>query len=276
MRTLERLLEVANGALPRFLGALLLLVVGIIVVRLVARLVGKGLKVAGVDGHAERLRVHDTLERAGFDRSLARVIELAVRLTLTLVVIFAALALLGLDSLEQALNEGVLFLPRLIAAMAILLVGLVLGGFTREWVERVAGQMELPPSLAPLAEVAVVAVFGATALAQIGVPTSILAAVIGVIAGAAALTFALAFGLGSREVARAASAGRYVSSAFSVGQRIGVGGIEGEIVAIEAASTIVETDSDGRVRVPNHMLLGSIVSIDGDAPAGRPAAVRAD
>ena len=271
MSVLQRLAELANESLPRFAGAVLLLVFGLLAVRLFARLMRKALKVAGVDDHAERLRVHDALERAGFGRSLAGAIELAVRLTLTLVVVLAALSLLGLAALEQSLNAGVLFLPKLIAAMAILLVGLVLGGFTREWVERLAAQMSLPPSLPPLAEAAVIAVFAVTALAQIGVPTSILAAVAGVIAGAAALTFALAFGLGSRDVAREASAGRYVSGAFRVGQRIGVGELRGEILSIEAASTVVETDEGGRVRVPNHMLLDSVVAIDGDPPGGEVA-----
>ena len=266
MSVLERVAELANDSLPRFAGALLLLVGGLIAVRLISRLTGKALRAAGIDDHAERLRVHDALERAGFGRSLARAIELALRLTLTLVVIFAALALLGLAALEQSLNAGVLFLPKLIAAMAIVLVGLVLGGFTREWVERSAGQMSLPPSLPPLAEAAVMAVFGLTALAQIGVPTSVLAAVAGVIAAAGALTFALAFGLGSRDVAREASAGRYVGSAFRVGQHIGVGGVRGEIISIEGASTVVETDEGGRVRVPNHMLLDSIVAIDAEPP----------
>ena len=268
MSVLQRLTELANESLPRFVGALLLLVVGLIVVRVVARLIRRALTAAGIDDHAERLRVHDALGRAGFGRSLAAAIELAVRLTLTLVVVFAALSLLGLAALEQSLNAGVLFLPKLIAALAILVVGLVLGGLTREWVERLAGQMSLPPTVPLLAEAAVIAVFAVTALAQIGIPTTILATVAGVIAGAAALTFALAFGLGSRDVAREASAGRYVSATFRVGQRIGLGDLSGEILAIEAASTIVETDGGKRVRVPNHMLLDSVVAIDGDTPAG--------
>lgn len=274
MNVLQRIAELANDSLPRFVGALLLLLVGIVVVRLIARLTKKALDAAGLDHHAERLRVHDALERAGFGRSLSRTLELALRLTLTLVVIFAALTLLGLAALEQSLNAGVLFLPKLIAAMAIVLVGLVLGGFTRERVDRMAGQMALPASIGPLAEAAVVGVFVVTALAQVGVPTSILAALAGVAAGAAALTFALAFGLGSRDVAREASAGRYVNSAFHVGQRIGLADVSGEILAIEAASTVVQTDEGGRVRVPNHLLLDSVVAIDGDRPETAETAAR--
>ena len=273
MRFLDELTPLLTEALPRFIGALLLLLVGLLVARMIARLIGRLLEAAGVDRHAERLRVHDVLERIGFGRSLANAIELALRLTLSLVVIVAALALLGLAALEQSLNEVVLFLPRLIAAMAIILVGLVLGGFAREWVERLVGQMGLPESLPLLAEGGVIAVFVITALAQIGVPTSVLGALAGLVAGAAALTFALAFGLGSRDVARQASAGRYVSGAFRVGQRIAVGDISGEILAIETASTVLGTDDGQTVRVPNHVLLESIVTVDGGRPRA-PASVQ--
>ena len=273
MRFLDELAPLLTEALPRFIGALLLLLVGLVVARIIARLTGRLLRAAGIDRHAERMRVHDVLERVGFGRSLATAIELALRLTLSLVVVVAALALLGLAALEQSLNEVVLFLPRLIAAMAMILVGLVLGGFAREWVERLVGQMGLPESLPLLAEGGVIAVFVITALAQIGVPTSVLGALAGLVAGAAALTFALAFGLGSRDVARQASAGRYVSGAFRVGQRIAVGDISGQILSIETASTVLGTDDGQTVRVPNHVLLESIVTVDGGCPRA-PASVQ--
>jgi len=263
VRLLDGAGDLLTQVLPRLLGALLLLVVGLLVVRLIARLLRRLLRAAGIDHHAERLRVHDVLERVGFGRSLARAIEVALRLTLSLVVIVGALSLLGLAALEQSLNAAVLFLPRLIAAMVIVLLGLVAAGFAREWVERLTGQMGLPDSLPVVAELGVIAVFLVTALAQIGIPTSVLGALAGVVAGAAALTFALAFGLGSRDVARQASAGRYVSGAYRVGQRISIGEISGEIAAVETASTVLATDDGQTVRVPNHVLLESIVTIDG-------------
>jgi uncharacterized membrane protein YraQ (UPF0718 family) len=73
-------------------------------------------------------------------------------------VIFAALSLTGLQFLSDALNQAVLFLPSLLAAGALLLAGVVLGGFAREWVDRLAYQMDLP--LGRIAQVVVVVVVG--------------------------------------------------------------------------------------------------------------------
>jgi hypothetical protein len=98
-----------------------------------------------------------------------------VRIALSLIVIFAALSLTGLQFLSDALNQAVLFLPSLLAAGALLLAGVVLGGFAREWVDRLAYQMDLPLPLGRIAQVVVVVgVFAITAAAQVAVSSAIL------------------------------------------------------------------------------------------------------
>ena len=85
-----------------------------------------------------------------------------------------------------------------------------------------------------------------------------------VLLGGLALTLALAFGFGSREVARAVSTGRYVAASFVVGQAVEVAGVRGEIRSIEATSTVLEDAAGRTVRVPNHLFLESVVTIDPD------------
>src|SRR4051795_1031798 len=121
-----------GGFIPRLGGALALLVVGIVLARLLARLLRRGLRVAGLDSTAERLGVADVLERAGLGRSLSHVLAVALRISLTVVVVFAALSLLGLKVLSEALNPAVRFLPKVLAAMALVFIGVVLAAFVRE------------------------------------------------------------------------------------------------------------------------------------------------
>jgi small-conductance mechanosensitive channel len=127
--------------------------------------------------------------------------------------------------------------------------------------------MDLPIPLGTIAQVAVVAVFAVTAAAQIAVSTAILMVLIGVLLTAATATFALAFGLGGRDVARELSAGRYVRTSYEPGQQIGVGDVRGEIVAIEPAVTVLRTPAGERVHVPNATLLSSVVTVYEPGPA---------
>jgi small-conductance mechanosensitive channel len=226
-----------------------------------------------LDDLAERWHVSDTLERARLDRSLAAITGTAVRIVLSAIVVFAALTLLGLEPLSQSLNEALLFLPDILAALALLLAGVVLAGLVRERVDRFTYQMDFPVPLGQLAQVATLAIFVITAAAQVGVSANILVLVIAIILAAVAGTFAIAFGLGGREVARSLNAGRFVRGAFDVGQTIRIGELSGRILAIDPDATVIGTD-EGRVRVPNHMLLESVVTIYGQPEGGAEEANR--
>ncbi len=258
-----------GGFLPRFGGALLLLVVGLLLARLARTVLAKLLRGAGLDGAAEGVGVGDVLARVGLDRSLSSVVASAIRLVLSVVVVFAALSLLGLQFLSESLNQGVLFLPKLLVAAALLLAGVVLGGIVRERVDRISYQLDFPIPLGPVAQVTVVAIFAITAAAQIAISTLVLLVLIGIILTGAVATFALAFGLGGREFARAVSAGRYVRATYSVGQEISIEEIRGRIAKIESASMLLSVNPAEHVRIPNHLLLESLVTVH---ESGQPAA----
>ncbi len=259
---LERAKASLGESLPGLAGALVLLVLGLLAAWILGRVASRALGAIGLDNLAERFGIHDVVERIGFERSLSRLIGRAVRLAVSVVVVMAAVSLLGLGALGRSLNEAVLFLPKLFVALALLLAGVILAEFARTRVDRLADQMDLGAPAGRMAQAIVIALFGLTALAQLGIPTEILTAVLGVVIVAAALTVALAFGLGGREVARQISAGRYVGGAFELGQTIGLGDVRGEIVAFESAATVLRTEEGRRVRVPNHLLLESMVVVE--------------
>jgi small-conductance mechanosensitive channel len=256
-----------GGFIPRLGGALFLLVVGIIVARVFARLLRRGLRMAGLDSASERWGVADVLERAGLGRSLSHVIAVAVRISLTVVVVFAALSLLGLQFLSQSLNEGVLFLPKVLAALALVLIGVVLAAFVRDRVDRTATQWDLPVPLGPVAQGVVLAIFLITAAAQLTISTALLMVLVAIFLAAVAAPFAIAFGLGGRDVARSLSAGRYVRAAFDEGQVIRVDDIRGRVERIEPSATVLRTDTE-TIRVPNHVLIERTVVIEDEAPEG--------
>ena len=254
---LERAGESLGNFLPQLLGALALLLIGLLLARLLGRAVRRALQAAGLDDV--------TLARAGLKASLSAVIDSGVSIIVSVIVIFAALTLLGLEPLSQSLNEAVLFLPNVLVALALVLAGVILAGLVREWVDRVTYQMDFPVPLGQLAQAATLALFVITAAAQIGVDAAILTLVLGILLAAVAATFAIAFGLGGREVALALNAGRFVRASFTVGETISVGDLRGQIVGIETDATVIRT-ADGRVRVPNHMLVESVVTIHGESP----------
>ncbi len=117
--------------LPRLAGALILLVVGLLFAIVLGRITRTLLIRAGFDRFAERSGTSQLLSQAGLGDSLAALAGTAVRLTIVVIATFAALTLLGLGLLSDSLNEGIVYIPRLLAALALVLVGVVLGAFVR-------------------------------------------------------------------------------------------------------------------------------------------------
>lgn len=256
---LDRAGEALGDGLPRIGGALVLLLVGLLLAWLIGRGLGKGLRAAGLDGLADRTGIHDSLDRFGIQRSLSRVVGRIIRVGITVAVVLAAFSLLGLSVLSDAINQGVFFLPRVLTAMALLLAGVVVGTFVKGQVDRLATQMDLPAVTGRLAELVVFAIFSISAFAQVGVSTQILVLLVVIVLGGAVAGFAIAFGFGGREVARAMSAGRLVRGTYSVGETVAVAGHRGEITAIEPAATVLQTSSGSTVRIPNHLMVESVV-----------------
>jgi small-conductance mechanosensitive channel len=253
-----------GGFLPRLGGALALLILGLIIVRLLARVVIKLLQSAGIDDLADRGGVTSVLQQAGLGDSLAVVISRALRIALSIVVIFAALSLLGLQFLSDSLNKGIQELPKLIIAAALVLGGVVLAGFARERADRVGEQMDLPIPLGRVAQIAVLTIFGIVAAAQVAVSTLVLLLLVGILLAGVTGTFTLAFGLGGHDIARALSAGRYLRHDYRPGQEIGFGEIRGTITQIEPSSTTLDPGDGTKIRVPNHLLMETIVTIYSD------------
>lgn len=208
--------------------------------------------------------MHDVLVNAGLERSLAWLLGVVFRVTFAILVVFTALSMSGVDALDRATDEGVLFVPRLAAALGLALAGLVLGGIARERVDRMAYQMDLRGPLGNVAQWVVLGVAGVMALSQVGVPTQILTVLAAIVLGGGVLTGAIAFGLGGRQLAGAVSAGRYVQESFAVGQVVTVAGIRGEIVAVERAAAILVPDGEpeSTIRVPHHLFLEAPVRVD--------------
>ena len=264
-RILERAQESLGTGLPRVAAALLLLVVGLLVAKLIGRLLAKGLDAAGLDGLGERFGIHDSLERFGMRRSLSKLLGRMVNVGLSFVVVLAAISLLGFAVLNDAINEVVLFLPRILSALVLLLAGIVLGTFAKGRMDRLARQMDLPDASGRIVEMLIVIVFAVTALSQLGVSTAVLTLLVGILLGGVVAAFAIAFGTGGREVARALSSARFVHDVYEVGDTVAVAGHRGEITALESAAMVLRTSSGSTVRIPNHLMVETVVeSFDDD------------
>jgi hypothetical protein len=120
-----------------------------------------------------------------------------------ILVIIAALDALGLPIVSDLLNSIFLYIPNVVAAIIVLILGFLVGNLLSAVVRTAASNAGLKNAegLGTIALYAIVFFSAAIAMIQLGIGEEIITAAFGIAFGAAALALAIAFGLGGREVA---------------------------------------------------------------------------
>jgi hypothetical protein len=199
--------------LPRFVGFLVILLVGYIVAKIVGGLVVRVLRRAGLD----RL-----IERGAGGSYVLRVIESPSRLlgTLSFWAVFLgavsiAVDVLGIKALEDLGHSVWAYIPNVLAALLIFVVASLIAGAIVTLVNRTMGDTPTGGIVRAAAPVLVMAIAAFMILDQLNIATNIVVITYAAIVGSVALGMALAFGLGGRDVAR-----RLLENAYSKGLEV--------------------------------------------------------
>jgi hypothetical protein len=186
--------------LPALLAAGLILVTGYFLARQVQRWVDDTLKRLDFNRVAAAGGLDEAAERAAATDPIGATSKLVFWLVMLVVILLASTAL-GLESINEMFGMMLAFIPTLIAAIVVIILGMVVGEFVRGIILASAGTVPGVPTLAKVAKGAVVVIGSFMALQVVGVAEEIVTAAFTLILGAVALAVGLAFGLGNRELA---------------------------------------------------------------------------
>ena len=251
--------EVAAFA-PNLLGALFILAVGYVVSKVVSVVVRRLLSAIGFDRLADKIGIAEQLRRMNIARLASGIFARIVFWILMLAFLLSASESLGLERLSATIDSLVQYLPRVLGAILILSIGLLVATFARDAVRAGAANIgsEHANAIGQATYILLAVIAVALAVGQLELETVLLTVAVGVVMTAAGAAAALAFGLGSREVAANVLASAYLRDAFPEGTRITVAGVEGEVKAVEALSTVLAT-ADGETSIPNMTLVRETV-----------------
>jgi hypothetical protein len=199
------------GFLPALVGAILILILGWIIAGLLAGLVERLLKMVGFDRAAESTGINGFIKQSGSSWTASAIVAEIVKWFIRLIAIQAAASVLGLTQISDIINAIVLWLPNLVVAIAIIVIGALIARFVAGLVRGTTGQMgfsnsEMLGNIAQYAILtfAVIAAFNQLGIAQTVVNTLFIGAV-----AALVLAFGLAFGFGGQQTAAKITEGWY-------------------------------------------------------------------
>ena len=206
-RPSEKMLEKFLAALPNIFSAVALVAIAYYVGRLLAEMVSGLLLTMGFNGLVARLGLTMGVKSnenapatpvAG--RSPSRVIGQVVLVAVMLLSAEAALRLIEFQGLADLLKQVLTFLGHLILGLIVFGAGLYLGALAARLIR--GSDLSNANILAPIAQAAIIILMGAMGLEQIGIGRDIIRLAFGLTLGAVAVAAAIAFGIGSRDLAR--------------------------------------------------------------------------
>jgi hypothetical protein len=189
---------------PRLLALLTLILVGWVVAALAGRLIVRLLQAANFDGRCGRWGLTVSLIRAGVRQPPTALVSRVV-----FWLIFLVALLMGIEALEVPATAGLVavilrFLPNLIVAGLVMVIGWFLANFLGQaaLIGAVNAQVAGAPLIAGAVRWLVLVFAGAAALTQLAIAREMVLLAFGVAFGGTVLALALAFGLGGKDLAR--------------------------------------------------------------------------
>lgn len=246
--------------IPNLVNGLIILVVGFLLARTIRWIFATVLKRVQFDPLMDRTGITGTLRGLGVKTPLSDILAQTIFAFLLLSFLITSTDLMGLGAVSRLLQQLLDFLPNIIAAVILFL----LGGIVAQFIGGVVGSAAAASGLSYAARAGrlvqhILSVFVAIlALGQLGIDTAILVTAITIMIAAFGLALGLALGLGARSVVTHMLAGIYMRQRLPAGQSVEVGEVRGQVSAVGGVNTLVTT-ADGDLVVPNNTLLENVV-----------------
>ena len=242
--------------LPNLLGAFLLLLLGWLIAKFCRGLTRRVLGWSGFERAIERSRVNETIRTLGISTSIGEVTGHIVFWIIFLIFIVSASEVVGLSVVLRTLNRLILYVPNIIAAIAVIVLTLFVARFVKDLIAVGLGQISLiyAQPLARGLELLIIILGLVVAMTQLGFNIGVLMANITLFIGGFVAIVVLSLGLGARSVVQNILAAYYVRQLFREDQEVVLVGGRGKIKQIHSQGVIMETD-EGEIMVPNHKII---------------------
>ena len=189
--------------LPNLFFAMAIILLGWVICNVIKRIVVRVLKLCQFDLLAERSGIKQILDRGGIRQSASDILGLLVFWFLFLIAIVTTLETLNLSGATDTLHTIYLYIPKIVAALVTLILGLYFANFL-ESVTRAScanAGLEQAGSIGRTAYLATAIFVVAGSFEILDIASEIVIWAFILVFGAACLALALAFGLGGRDVA---------------------------------------------------------------------------
>lgn len=203
METVRAMLTRIGAFIPKLIGVLIILIIGWLIAKIIEELLVRSLKLIRLDTLSEKSGTSNFLAKGGIKYTLSELIGALVYWIVLLIVIITALNALQWTVAAELLNTVVGYIPNIIVAIFILVLGMFVSTLLGTVIRTAASNAGITQAklLGQITQAVVIIFAAVIALQQLKIQTTILLSVINIIVAAIGLALGLAFGLGCKDIA---------------------------------------------------------------------------
>jgi len=255
-QTLNQTVNNVINLLPRMILAAILVMLGMLIGKIIAGLVSKFFDKIGVDHFLGRLGNIEVLNKTPLRFRSGKIIAKLIYYFFFFLFVLIAVDILEIQALSEIITLVFTYLPRLISAIFVFLLGIFLADLLRGFVRTACYSMDIPAAslISNLVFYFIFVNIALIALEQSGIETGFIQINLSIILAGIMLAFALGYGAASKPILSNILSGYYNRNKIQVGDTIKIEEVEGIIVAIDSGSFTIKTDEKTWVTLPLHKL----------------------
>ncbi|NJC25970.1 mechanosensitive ion channel family protein [Neolewinella antarctica] len=248
--------------IPALLKALVIVIIGYILARIVRNLLKRLLSAVGVDSLADRLMRIEMFKNAKFDLVPSKIISSAAYYFILIIFVMASVEAMGLKIISDLLNDLITYIPNAVTALIVLIFGIVLADGVKKIVYETCRSLNITAGnlLANVVFYFIMLNIVLIALGQAQLQTRFMEQNITVILAGVAGAFAIGYGLAARHVMGNLLASFYNRGRLHVGDEVSIDGMRGEIVTMNNSDLVLRADESEFI-IPFSKLTASSVEV---------------
>lgn len=252
-------------AIPNVLGAIIVFLVGWLFSKLVSKSLFKVLNSININRYAEKLNQTDFATKANFRLDLSKFLSKLIYFLLLLITAMAATDVLGMPIVSKMVSDLIAYLPRLLSAIALFVIGIYIAEFVKKIVQAACEALNISsgPIIANFVFYLIFLTLTVSALAQASIETDLITSNLTVILGGVVAAFAIGYGFASRDTMANFIASFYSKSKVKVGDVISLDGSTGKVIDIDNTSITLQAE-DKIVVIPLKKLTSEKLEIYSD------------
>ena len=251
LKSLNNMAEQFMSVIPRLITAVILYLIGLLVAKFVYKTLKKVFEKIQLDKIGDKLNEIEMVSNANMNIKLSEVFAKIIYYIMMLFFIVAATDVLGMPAISQLVQDIFNFVPNLIVALIVLILGLLLAEAIKSVVLTALKSLSIP-SATVIANFLFYFLFVnivVSALSQAKINTEFLSQNISLLIGGGVLAFGIGYGLASKDVIANFLASFYSKDRVSIGDIVTLDGNKGEVTEVDRSSITIDT-SESKVIIP--------------------------